>query len=432
MTKKTDTKAEATTSVVVAKKRLIGEPGVIAIGGVILEPIAQVDKVNVPLDHNGVLLVDYDFTQIGDKSAKLSIYSYSVGSPDGKNAVDLFVVADELSSLDIEIPGHLHFQNKSFTVITLVNSQSKNDYFLGGVVLVGVESEDNSYQDSIIELRRHYFGDPSKGAKTNPQARRVKVQDVDAEKVRFRGQSLPAGSYYDSSLTENTFIRGELDDDSRRVNIWKSALRWCSFREGAIDIRNAEVTHSTFHFTGDVKLDSVTVKEEYFNNLPGIYLASKFDLTSIDVAGQSPAQMIRVDADNVLITLPVAKERHLAGEQNRALIKMPFRNPNSRRSLRLKAMEMFFGDNMPSEMEESVLDYLADTVLSRCSMINLMDSAKRLLASNLLGAGRAKTIRPVPGLPSFLGPRVTEIYGNSTELANEYDKTIYIDKVGKF
>lgn len=154
MTKKTDTKAEATTSVVVAKKRLIGEPGVIAIGGVILEPIAQVDKVNVPLDHNGVLLVDYDFTQIGDKSAKLSIYSYSVGSPDGKNAVDLFVVADELSSLDIEIPGHLHFQNKSFTVITLVNSQSKNDYFLGGVVLVGVESEDNSYQDSIIELRR--------------------------------------------------------------------------------------------------------------------------------------------------------------------------------------------------------------------------------------------------------------------------------------
>lgn len=430
MTKKTDTKAEATTSVVVAEKRLIGQPGVIAIGGVILEPIIQIPKINGKVDHNGVLLADYDFTRFGDKTAKLSIYSYKVGFKDGR-PIDLFVVADELSSLDLSVPGWLDFQDGSFTVITLVNSSSKNDYFQGGVVLVNVDTQDNAFTDSIIEMNTRYYWMRSEDKKNNPSPNRVELIAVDAHKLKLQGNQLPPGNYRDSDLYENTFIRGEKDDNDS-VNIWGSNLRHNNFREGKISVHNSTVSMSGFHITGDVLLDEVTVENEYFTQLPGVYMTSKFDLTLIDVAGKSPAKMIRVDQDNVLITLPAEKDEFRLGGREQKLLTMSFRHPHSRRALRCKAMDLLFGESAPSEIEESVLDYLVDTLLSRCSMMNLVDSAKRLLNNTLLGVKPlARSAPPVPGLPPLLGPhldaRAFEGYGVSSEQAIENARAIYID-----
>lgn len=431
MTKKTDTKAEATTSVVVAKKRLVGEPGVIAIGGVILDPIIQIPKVNGPVDHNGVLLVDYDFTRFGDKTAKLSIYSYKLDFKE-ERPIDLFIVADELSSLDLHVPGWLDFQDGSYTVITLVNSRSKNDYFQGGVVLVNVDTRGNAFLDSIIEMNTRVYGMSREDARINPVLNRVELIDVDARKLKVQGRYLPPGNYGESDLYENAFTRGE-NDDNRSVTIWGSDLRHNSFREGKINIHDSTVTMSGFHFAGDVELDDVTIDNEYFVQVPSVYMTSKFDLTLIDVAGKAPAKMVRVDKDNVLITLPRENEEFRIGGRDHKLLTMSFRNPHSRRALRCKAMDLLFGDTQPSETEESVVDYFIDTVLSRCAMMNLMDSAKRLLAGNLLGAKPREV--PLPLDPATLGslrPRVSEIYGNGTTLANEYDKTIYIDSTGKF
>lgn len=430
MTKKTDTKAEATTSVVVTEKRLIGQPGVIAIGGVILEPIIQIPKINGKVDHNGVLLADYDFTRFGDKTAKLSIYSYKVGFKEAK-PIDLFIVADELSSLDLSVPGWLDFQDGSFTVITLVNSSSKNDYFQGGVVLVNVDTQDNAFTDSIIEMNTRYYWMRHEDKKNNPSPNRVELIAIDAHKLKLQGNQLPPGNYRESELYENTFIRGEKDDNDS-VNIWGSTLRHNNFREGKISIHGSTVSMSGFHITGDVRLDDVTVENEYFTQLPGVYMTSKFDLTLIDVAGKSPAKMIRVDQDNVLITLPAEKDEFRLGGREEKLLTMSFRHPHSRRALRCKAMEMLFGDSMPSEIEESVIDYFVDTVLSRCSMMNLLDSAKRLLTGGLLGVKpRKHSATPVPGLPTFLGPRLDdrafENFGVSSEQAIENARAIYID-----
>ena len=424
MTKKTDTKAEATTSVVVTEKRFIGEPGVIAIGGVILEPIAQYPKVNGKIEHNGVLLADHDFTRYGDKKAKLSIYSYIVKEDEKATPIDMFIVADELSSLDLSVPGWLDFQDSSFTVITLVNSSSKNDYFQGGVVLVNVDSEDNAFTDSIIEMNTRYYWQHHEDKNNNPAPNRVKLIAIDAHKLKVQGNQLPPGMYRESDLYENTFIRGEKDDD-RSVTIWGSTLRHNNFREGKISIHGSTVSMSGFHTTGDVRLDDVTVENEHFAQLPGVYMTSKFDLTLIDVAGKGPARMVRVDKDNVLITLPPEKDEYRLGGREHKLLTMSFRHPHSRRALRCKAMEMLFGDSMPSEIEESVIDYFIDTVLSRCAMMNLMDSAKRLLLGDLLGVKPRK--QPVTGLPTFPDNRTGNVYGTSSSLANEYDKTIYID-----
>lgn len=430
MTKKTDTKAEATTSVVVVEKRLIGQPGVIAIGGVILEPIIQIPKINGKVDHNGVLLADYDFTRFGDKTAKLSIYSYKVGFKDGR-PIDLFVVADELSSLDLSVPGWLDFQDGSFTVITLVNSSSKNDYFQGGVVLVNVDTQDNAFTDSIIEMNTRYYWMRSEDKKNNPSPNRVELIAVDAHKLKLQGNQLPPGNYRDSDLYENTFIRGEKDDE-RSVSVWGSNLRHNNFREGKISIHNSTVSMSGFHITGEVLLDEVTVENEYFTQLPGVYMTSKFDLTLIDVAGKSPAKMIRVDQDNVLITLPAEKDEFRLGGREQKLLSMSFRHPHSRRALRCKVMEVLFGDSMPSEIEESVIDYFVDTVLSRCSMMNLLDSAKRLLTGGLLGVKPRKHSAPLdPASLGSLSPRLDvrefQGYGVSSEQAIENARAIYID-----
>lgn len=428
MTKKTDTKAEATTSVVVAEKRLIGQPGVIAVGGVILEPIAQYPKVNGQLVHNGVLLVDYHFGRIGDKKAPLNVYTYTAKSSDNTKAIDMFIVADETSSLDIEIPRYLDFQDESFTTITLINSIVKNDYLAGNVLLANVDTSNSAFVDSIIELAPHHYLPPVAGSQLKPEDSRIKIGEVDAHKLLFRGRSLPSGTYHNSDLFENNFVRGEMEDDQKPIRIYDSALRWNSFREGRVEINASTITHCGFHFTGDVFIDKVDVADEYFGHLPSIYLSSKFDLTSIDVAGKVPAEMIRVDMDNVIVTLPTDREIYVKGEAKKTFLKMSFRNPNSRRAIRHKAMDMLFGENMPSEMEESVLDYLVDTMLSRCGMMNLVDSAKRLLNNTLLGAKPLKrSALSIPGLPAFLDDRVGDVYGTSTSLANEYDKTIYID-----
>lgn len=433
MTKKTETTPVEKKEVVApVERRLIGQPGVVAIGGVILEPIAQFDKTNGPVSYNGVLLCDYSFSWIGDKTAKLSLYSYTLRKDGQAKAVDLFILADELSSLDMEVPEYLDFQDESFTVVTLVNSSSKNDYLRGGVVLVNVTTVENAFQDSIIQMQGsgwNLFGQ----MQADPIARRITVTDVDAVKLKLQGRQLPSGIYHHADLVENTFIRGELEDDERLVTISNSTIRWSSFREGDITITNSTVSHTEFHFTGDIKLHGVTVEKEHFGHLPSIYLNSKFDLTTIDVAGKTPAKMIRVDADRVLITLPTTKGKPYTSDEDHTLCTMSFRNPRSRRGLRNQANDTLFGDDMPSEMEESVLDYFVDTVLSRCSMMNLIDSAKRLLAGNLLGVKRDRPGRKMgPMQLSQLSPRASEIYGTSTAVANEYDKTIYIDSVGKF
>lgn len=432
MTKKTDTKAEATTSVVVAKKRLIGEPGVIAIGGVILEPIAQYPKINGQLVHNGVLLVDYHFGRIGDKKAPLNVYSYSVKSSDNTKAIDMFIVADETSSLDIEPPSYLDFQDESFTTITLINSTVRNDYLSGNVLLANVDTADNALVDSIIELAPHYYLSSTNGTQLRPEDSRVKIGEVDARKLLFRGRSLPSGTYQNSDLFENNFVRGELEDDQKPIRIYDSTLRWNSFREGKVEINESTITHCGFHFTGDVFIDKVDMADEYFGHLPSIYLSSKFDLTFVDVAGKVPAEMIRVDLDNVIVTLPTDREVYIKGESKKIFLRMSFRNPNSRRAIRHKAMDLLFGESAPSEIEESVLDYLVDTLLSRCSMMNLVDSAKRLLNNTLLGVKPlARSAPPVPGLPPLLGPhlddRAFEGYGVSSEQAIENARAIYID-----
>jgi len=442
MTKKTDTKAEATTSVVAPVTKRIGSPGVIAIGGTVLVPIAQFDKINGPIYHNDILLMDYDFTVIGDLKAKLNLYSYSVNMDGKTTALDLFILADELSSLDIEIPTHLDFQDDSFSVITLVNSASKNDYFRGTVMLVNVDTSESAFEDSIIRLQGHFYGETYENAPKNPIQRRIAIYDVDAVKLQFKGRQLPPGNYHHSDLFENVFVRGEREDDKRTVSILNSTLRYNSFREGDISIVGSTVSSTGFHFTGDVKLNNVTVDAEYLGDFPSVYLASKFDLTNIDVAGVNPAKMVRVDEDNVIITLPPARKEYIAGSLNHRLCTMSFRNPRSRRGLRNQVKDVLFGDVMPSEMEESVVDYFVETVMSRCSMMNLIDSARRLLAGNLLGVKdeAKKSLRremgpmqreqtaSVDGLPV---PRLSD-YGTSTSLANEYDKTIYIDSVGKF
>jgi hypothetical protein len=452
MTKKTETTPVEKKEVVApVERRLIGQKGVIAIGGKILEPIAQFDKTNGPLSHNGVLLVDYNFSLIGDKAAKLSLYSYTVRKDGNAEAVDLFILADELSSLDMEVPEYLDFQDQSFAVLTLVNSSSRNDYLRGGVVLVNVATTENAFQDSIIQMQGRGWGESHEVMRTDPLSRRITVNNVDANKLKLQGRQLPPGIYHDADLFENTFIRGELEDDERLVTISNSTIRWSSFREGDITITNSMVSHTGFHFTGDVKLHGVTVESENFGHLPSIYLNSKFDMTAIDVAGKSQAKMIRINQDRVMITLPLSEDKY--GTPGHTLCTMSFRNPRSRRGLRNQANDVLFGDDMPSEMEESVLDYFVDTVLSRCSMMNLVDSAKRLLSGNLLGVKEPRAPRP----PREMGPmqlaqsgptgaffspgRMDErgfaesagdLYGTSTALANEYDKTIYIDKVTKF
>lgn len=441
MTKKTETPAvpaketPAKTEVAVVEKRLIGQPGVVAIGGVILEPIAQFDKTNGPVSHNGVLLCDYNFSLIGDKAAKLSLYTYTVRNDGEAKPVDLFILADELSSLDMEVPEYLDFQDESFTVVTLVNSSSKNDYLRGGVVLVNVATKENAFQDSIIQMQGRGWGEHAEVMRTDPLSRRITVTDVDANKLKLQGRQLPPGIYHEADLFENTFIRGELEDDERLVTISNSTIRWSSFREGDITITNSMVSHTGFHFTGDVKLHGVTVESENFGNLPSIYLNSKFDMTAIDVAGKSQAKMIRIDQDRVLITLPLSGDKY--GTADHTLCTMSFRNPRSRRGLRNQANDVLFGENMmPSEMEESVLDYFVDTVFSRCSMMNLVDSAKRLLAGTLLGVKEPRTPREMgPMQLGQLSQRAAEVYGNSTTLANEYDNTMYIDGknfAGKF
>jgi len=425
-TKKTETKE----SVAVPAIRKIGDPGVIAIGGVIQEPVAQVAKVAGRITHNDVLLTDYNFTLIGDKAAKLSIYAYSVRVGAEAKAINLFIVADELSSLDLETPRYMDYHDTSFAVITLVNSSSKNDYYRGSTVLVNVESEHNGFENSKIELGNVFYG----YRKTSPGdvfiPKRVKVENVCTYDLQYQGNSLPPGNYQSSEIIETTFVRGERDED-KRVYIIDSDLRWCNFREGDIDIRKSKISHCGFHFTGPVKLHKVNLENEYFGNmLPGINLSSKFDLTDIEIAGSAPARMIRVDDDNVLITLPGDRKEARFNGHDLKLMDMSFRNPHSRRALRNKASEMLFGDVCPSETEESVLDYLVDTVLSRCGMMNLMDTAQRLLSNDLMVAKE----RPKAQMPWAMGPRTAEIYGGGLGVAKEHDNTIYIDgnNFGKF
>ena len=254
--------------------------------------------------------------------------------------------------------------------------------------------------------------------------KRNKVENVYVIDTKFEGLGLPPGHYIRSEIIETTFVRNERDE-SKKVFISDSDLRWCNFREGEVEINRASLNHCGFHFTGDVRLHKVKLEQEYFRDqIPSIQLTSKFDLTQIDMAGRSPAKMIRVDADYVLITLPGPKEMFSDRGADVKLLKMSFRNPNSRRALRNKAAELLFGDTAPSEMEESVLDYFTDTVLSRCSMMNLMDTAQRLLSNNLMIAKD----RPMKDVSPFsAGTRGTDIYDPGFSAAKEHDRTIYID-----
>jgi len=438
MTKKSDSKevAAKTEVAVPPAPRLIGQPGVVAIGGVIQEPIAKVRKINGELVHNNILLVDYDFTSVGDRSEMLSIYSYSVKVGGEADRIDLFIVADELSSLDIEPPRYLDFQEDGFTVLTLLNSRSKNDYFRGSVVLVNVETESNDFENSVIEVNHRYYPRGLREHKLQPETARATLTEVYTRGLRFQGRSLPRGSYIDSEVRESTFIRGE-KDDHKQVRIVDSNIRWCNFREGDIDIKGVDANQSDFLFVGDVFLRNVTVNSERFGDkVPGLYLASPFDLTSINVAGKEPAKMIRVSEDKVLITLPRAHEAIRWDDSNVELITMSFRNPERRGVLRSKTREMLFGDDMQSDMEDSVLQYFIDTVMSRCSMINLVDSANRLLKGNLIGAKEPTRINQwnvlSPGRMSETGAVTRGFYTEDEQRAIDNGNTIFIDKVGKF
>lgn len=438
MTKKSDSKEVAAKTEVVAPPapRLIGQPGVVAIGGVIQEPIAKVRKISGELVYNNILLADYDFPSVGDRSEMLSIYSYSAKVGGETDRIDLFIVADELSSLDIEPPRYLDFQDGRFTVLTLLNSRSKNDYFRKSVVLVNVETQDNDFEESVIEANRRWYPRTLRGHNPQPETDRTVLTEVYTRGLRFQGHSLPRGSYIDSDLREITFIRGE-KEDNKQVRIVDSNIRWCNFREGDIDIKGVDANQSDFLFVGDVFLRNVTVNNERFGGkVPGLYLASPFDLTSINVAGKEPAKIIRVSEDQVLITLPRASKSGQLDYSNVELITMSFRNPERRGVLRSKTREMLFGDDMQSDMEDSVLQYFIDTVMSRCSMINLVDSARRLLKGNLIGAKEPTRINQwnvlSPGRMSETGAVTRGFYTEDEQRAIDNGNTIFIDKVGKF
>jgi len=425
MTKKTEAKTVSKEVAVVEETPIIGQPGVIAVNGEILTAIGEAELVDGWWSHNGFPLIRC-VPGIGPKGAypvlKVYRYLHDIEQRNGLRAPLHYILADESSSLDLSgLSSYTPYGTKDpLVVICLIDSHSKSDYFAGRSVLMGIDSTENAWDESIV--RNGFYG-----VVRRPEGR-LSLSGVDADTLNFQGTSLPSGYYCDSLIEHCSFVRGVVPDSFVTVN--NSDLRHCNFREGKIDIEDSRLIGCGFFLTGNVTLKGIRFNSQNFRqDCPGIYLTSRYDFTVINIGAPRPAHLVRVDENNVALFVP-KESANVFDQQYTVLFTMSFRNPDSRRSIRRKACQAFFGDVEPSAVEESLVDYLVDSITSRCSMINLLDTARRLINNELLTVKYPPKEREDLMLSTSPKGNAHLSYPDKSAfdyLANENEQTIYID-----
>ena len=414
MTKKTESK-----ELVVAQKAtpVTGKLGSVKVGDKYLEPIHTFTKVDKETDlvYEGVTLLNKQSINRMNVEGPLYLYKHEVPLEDhqsSKDQVVMYFLLDNTSIVDMVRDGYYRpLHNANTDVVVLLDSSSFDDTFIGSVVLRGVNSKRGNYTSSVID-----------NAPRHSNHFRMELEYVFAYHLTHRGNSLPRGTYVESELNWVTF-----DSKAGDVQVWiaGSELTDVSLSSNKININKSYVVGCRFPFEGPITLGRTHLKHKYLPSpIPSFVCESLYDFTEIDIAGKDPAIMARIDEDNVTIVLPGK-----LGTLNQALLTMSFRNPNSRRSLRHRAMEAFFGNVEPSEIEESVIDYLVDTILSRVKMIGLVDDARRLLDKTLMGVKEKPTLEE--GKVDHLAPYRRKPWGSDPNafgmhMGKDTGNTIYV------
>lgn len=308
------------------------------------------------------------------KGVKFNFYHYT--DPD---KVDFWIFVDESSSLiSKEALVSLDHEDSFLDVcLVLVNSDSTDDRFEGPCVLKNVTSADNRFTISYV------YG------VLDHQSSRQDLEDVDLRHAFVIDTPCLLEGYYEKVILRSVDFGCKRGIRTRReLVISDSYIAFQQIDAGEIVILNSHICSGKINVYGDLRISGMTFSNKSFTELEGLYMTDKFDYTEIELPGYNGVvEIIRTSDKTAVVTKSngslISPTWDMIGEYE-------FADRDSwRQKLLGHISEVLFGKTYEiprgiSDIEDSVIRYIRDTVESRFRMIAMLSDARKLLEGGLV------------------------------------------------
>lgn len=256
--------------------------------------------------------------------------------------------------------------------VLLINSSCVNDTFIGQSCLINVESSGNTLNNTTLrtekdpDASRRYAWDESKGMTTfiPGKSRRLRYQDSRFKQVHAADCELDPGDYSRSQLAD-TNIRAARG----RIEVRHADLRKCDIQGVRISLKSVNLTKVDISTEGKLRMDSQTMHDATLN-FSAIFMPDKFAYTKIPLVDrQNELQLMRTSRHEFELKINYLSDKFNAGDSDQVV----------RRKIGTLLNEYnaknYASTGEANGLQQSLMDYLVDSVMSRTRLISTIDSA---------------------------------------------------------
>ena len=364
----------------IAPKRTVLDPSKkVSINGTFLEPVA----VDLKSQH-GYLNVEGSTVYLpypNHRYEELVFSAYYLGNEGNSNSTRTLLILDEFSTVTMEqgkTPysfGRHH--NRKGSSVVMVNSSSKNDAYHGENYLINVDSEENTLNDSRLEAKGSvqgysweygsYESDQEEYGNRNEkfvtgQSLRHRYESSQFKKTTCIDSKLAEGFYSNCNLYRSTIKA------ANRVNLFRTEVKKSEIQGSDITLRNCHFQGCTISCEGHVYVNSQRLRRESFHTA-SLHLLNKYCTMEVTLPRYNDLKMIRITPG----------EFELVNSSSRGNVKIDIKASTF---MIREHVEKFLKMTGPSEsiegpnaFQESMVDYVVDSIVSRLEMVSMLDSA---------------------------------------------------------
>jgi len=364
----------------VAPRRTVLEPSKkVSMNGVFLEPVAvDLKSQHGYLNINGVTVY---LPYPNHRYEELTFSAYYLGGENGNTSRTLLLL-DEYSSVTMEqgkVPysfGRAH--NRKAASVVMVNSSSKNDAYYGENYLINVDSEENTLNESRLEAKgsvQGYSWEYGAYAESDHEEygnRNDKFVTGQSLRHRYEKSQFKKTTCIDSKLAEGFYSSCNLFRSTvkaaNRCSLYRTEVKKTEIQGSDVTLRNSNFKACTLSCEGHVYVNSQRMIRESFHTA-SLHLLNKYCTMEVTLPRYNDLKMIRISEG----------EFELVNSSSRGNVKIGIKSgPYQIR----EHVEKFLNMTGPSEavegpnaFQESMVDYVVDSIVSRLGMVSMLDSA---------------------------------------------------------
>lgn len=218
-----------------------------------------------------------------------------------------YLLMDEHSSFTRDTQSY--YGRSKGGMLIMINSVSNNDQFIGHNVLVNVESEDGTYNQSSIIVSSSRVG-PIRGwgesSAFKVGSKREKYSNIRLKKVDVVDTALSRGRYYSCNFTK-CHIRGTGTTEN---DITNSYLTECRIKGSRVTLVNLSGESLDFSAEGEILIKNVGKLKDQQWSFPSIHVTNRFAFTEIDYLTRHDRaiKMVRISPTEVELSLTLWKD----------------------------------------------------------------------------------------------------------------------------